>query len=143
MAFGATCRYLPSDAERRKLGKLDLHARRGYVLGWGGDGVQIDHSIRYLLGYVVLTADKRVIHTRHVEVDERPLALRGGITPWSPDTTQQGELTELVDAPGEEPGSEDNSGDETDNQPTGGNGSGVMSEEDIEENTEINEDARE
>jgi hypothetical protein len=76
-AFGAPCRVLLLGPDRVKQGKLRLPSARGRVLGWAGDGVLMDGSYRQMLGYIVLLDDGRIKHSRHVEIDERSLVVRG------------------------------------------------------------------
>jgi hypothetical protein len=72
-AFGSPCRVLLLGPERVRQGKLGLPSARGRVLGYGGDGVQIDNTYRLLLGYVVLLDTGRIVYSRHVQIDERSL----------------------------------------------------------------------
>lgn len=89
VAFGARCCVLTSDAEQRSLGKLSLRTADGIVLGWAGEGVQVDGpATRMILGYVVLLDEGRVVISRNVRIDERQLVLRGGVTPWSSSPTE-------------------------------------------------------
>lgn len=88
VAFGAPCCVLATDAEQSASGKLSLRTADGIVLGWAGEGVQVDGpATRMILGYVVLLDEGRVVISRNVRVDERQLVLRGGVTPWSSSPT--------------------------------------------------------
>ena len=84
VAFGAPCRVLLVGPERDAVGKLGVPSVRGCVIGYGGDGVQIGGSVRLILGYVVVLGDGRVIFSRSVEIDERPL-VEGGAYSFSCD----------------------------------------------------------
>lgn len=76
--FGAPCRYLPvSLPERQRQGKLGKRAVRGRVLVYGGFGIQVENTVRRLLGYVILLDDGRIKYSRNVHIDERKL-LEGG-----------------------------------------------------------------
>ena len=80
VALGAPCRVLLLGPERIAQGKLGLPSARGRVLGYGGDGVQIGDSFRLVLGWIVLLDSGKVVHARHVEIDERPV-VEGGVWP--------------------------------------------------------------
>jgi hypothetical protein len=73
--------------ERLHQGKSGLPSQRGHILGYGGDGVQIDGTLRLILGYVVLLRSGKVVYSRHVEIDERPL-VEGGHTPFAVATSE-------------------------------------------------------
>jgi len=76
--FGAPCRFLPvSILEKQRQGKLGKRAVRGRVLVYGGFGIQVENTVRRLLGYVVLLDDGRIKYSRNVQIDERTL-LEGG-----------------------------------------------------------------
>jgi hypothetical protein len=69
-SFGAPCRILLL-GEQRPRGKFSTHTLRGHVLGRGEDGVQLNKEYRYLLGWLVLTEQGRILQSRHVQMDER------------------------------------------------------------------------
>jgi len=52
--------------------------------------VQIGGSVRLILGYVVVLGDARVIFSRSVEIDERPL-VEGGHTPFRATSARDGD----------------------------------------------------
>ncbi|KAG8456909.1 hypothetical protein KFE25_004420 [Diacronema lutheri] len=81
VAFGSPCRVLLLGPDRLREGKTGLPSQRGHILGYGGDGVQIDGTLRLILGYVVLLRSGKIVYSRHVEIDERPL-VEGGHTPF-------------------------------------------------------------
>ena len=72
--FGAPCRLLLLGAQW-EAGKYSKHTIRGRILGRGEDGVQMGDQHRYMLGWIVLTNDNRIMISRHVSIDER-FALR-------------------------------------------------------------------
>lgn len=80
VVFGSPCRILPVGIkDKNQQGKMRMRAERGKVLGYGGYGIQIDNTVRQLLGYVVLQDNGKVVYSRNVEIDERTL-LAGGHT---------------------------------------------------------------
>jgi hypothetical protein len=88
-AFGAPCRVLLLN-DQRPAGKFSQHTARGKILGRGEDGVQMAFTDRFVLGWVVRLDDGRIMHSRHVEIDERSAVrrpLKGGyaLTPVSYD----------------------------------------------------------
>jgi hypothetical protein len=107
VTFGAPCRILLL-GEQRPHGKFTTHTLRGHVLGRGEDGVQILKEYRYLLGWIVLTEDGRILQSRHVNMDERYAVrptIEGGKEPtpypWQgplPDDTDA-ELDAAADVP--------------------------------------------
>lgn len=80
--FGAPCRVLHLGPELVRDGKMSSRTERGRVLAWCGDGVQLDGCIRLLLGYAVLLDSGRVVYSRNVHIDERPL-LAAGHSPFA------------------------------------------------------------
>jgi hypothetical protein len=89
VTFGSPCRVLLQGPERLWQGKMGLPGARGYVLGHGCDGVQIDGTYRLILGYIVLLRTGSVVFSRHVEIDERALVEGGHQTPFDKDVGDQ------------------------------------------------------
>ena len=83
VAFGSPCRVLLLGPDRLHQGKAGLPSQRGHILGYGGDGVQVDGTLRLILGYVVLLRSGKVVYSRHVEIDERTLVEGGPHTPFA------------------------------------------------------------
>lgn len=81
VVFGSPCRVLLVGPERLQQGKIGLPSVRGNILGYGGDGIQLDGSFRIILGYVVLLKSGKIVYSRHVEIDERDL-VEGGHSPF-------------------------------------------------------------
>ena len=93
VAFGSPCRVLLVGPERLQQGKLGVPSVRGHVLGYGGDGIQLDGSFRVILGYVVLLKSGKIVYSRNVEIDERSL-VEGGHTPFEPSMAEEEEEEE-------------------------------------------------
>jgi hypothetical protein len=81
VAFGSPCRVLLMGPERLQQGKIGIPSARGHILGYGGDGIQLDGSFRIILGYIVLLKTGKIVYSRHVQIDERDL-VEGGHTPF-------------------------------------------------------------
>ena len=90
VAFGSPCRVLLVGPERLQQGKIGIPSARGHILGYGGDGIQLDGSFRVVLGYVVLLKSGKIVYSRNVEIDERSL-VEGGHAPFEPSSPPEEE----------------------------------------------------
>ena len=64
-------------ARAQALGTLSQRAILGHVYLWGGHGLQIKGTFRYVLGYVVRCDDGSLIYSRDVWVNETDLVVGG------------------------------------------------------------------
>ena len=77
VAFGARCRVLLVGARAQARGTLAQKAVMGRVYLWGGHGLQVRGTFRYVLGYVVRCDDGTLLYSRDVWVNETEL-VEGG-----------------------------------------------------------------
>lgn len=99
VAFGARCRVLLVGARAQARGTLGQRAILGHVYLWGGHGLQIKGTFRYVLGYVVRCDNGSLLYSRDVWVNEMALVEggfsslgaaqpRAGVSVGTGDTTQ-------------------------------------------------------
>jgi len=68
VVFGAPCAYIK---EGQTPGKFDAVSRPGYVLGYAGYGIQWQQQVRFILGYLILDANKTSLaFSRSVRINE-------------------------------------------------------------------------
>lgn len=117
VAFGSPCRVLLLGPERLQQGKIGKPSARGHVLGYGGDGVQLDGTFRMILGYVVLLQSGKIVYSRHVEIDERSL-VEGGHTPFEkPAETTDDEIESEAESTSDDDDDENDEDDADDELP--------------------------
>lgn len=118
--FGAPCRVIHLGPTLAQDGKTSERTDRGRVLNYGGNGVQIDGTIRLILGYQVLLDSGRIVYSRNVYIDERSL-LGGGHSPFQLEETTLDNDTLGNDADSditeEEPGGDADQAPEDDSSP--------------------------
>jgi len=102
VAFGSPCLYLREGVEDSTRGKFEPPGKPGFVLGYGGDGIQWQGRVRYVLGYLILDANKRSLYwARTVAIDERKVleayagtsVVEGGCGPTATTEEARGRFT--------------------------------------------------